>query len=534
MSKRATSPVSTNEKRTTGSFEEFAYHLFLQEIGSNRELKLLLEESAIPHWFTLVLLAWLHEGRTEASGEISGLFAKISQSLASFLEEQEDRFSWQDGFRRMLLSKIPEERQRDLHRRAARYHAIQLSRPLEEKTTWQQEDWLLDHMRELIYHLLPTEPDRGLSLLEKIFTSLEREFAFGTLSRLLEAAEEQSHFLSPDQQLEINYLQARWARLAGRLWEVQEILERMRSGNMPLPPHLDGRILQDLARVYEERGEDWHRVAEMYRDSIRRYEQSGDYEAAIDTYVSLAQLYRTRGRREEALAIFQEVLGRFGQQISEPVHLGRVYEEIGTIYLESENWTAALEAYRQSKEQFERAQYPTGMVRVLLGLGRCYQAIGNEMEAQDQFRQALELVDRERGILINLTGSLKEHPHREEILKILGKEIINLQKRVEATAGEIYLEPLCKMHIYAAEIEQELGNVEMALEHYAQALQIFEGAGAGMRVAEILLARAALYEREGRYAEARADLERAMPVLEESENEALLDRAREILARMPQ
>lgn len=535
MAKHITTSPLTGNTQTAGSPEESAYSMFLMELGGDRELKFLLEESAIPRWFTLTLLAWLHE---VGPNELAVPWEKISRFFTAFLNVEEGRFSWEDRFRRMLLSQIPDERRRNLHRSAARYRQFELFRPSHEKTDWLQEDRLLDQAIEWIYHLLAAEPERGMSLLHKFFTSLEREFALGRLSQLLEAAEEQSSFLSSDQRLEVRYLRARWARQLGRLREARDILESMRAGNLPpLPPHLDARILQELACIYEATGEDWSRTEDIYRESIRRHRQSGDMIAALDICLSLAQLYRAMGRQEQALAVLGEALESFGQQLSDPIRLGRLYEEIGMVHLEGEEWIQAFEAFRQSQEQFERAQYQSGIARVLFSLGRCSHALGNEDQAQEYFRQSLQLVSGERGSIINLPGPLKEYPQREQVLKRVEEDILRLRNMLEehqeGQIGEIYLEPLGKLHMQAAGIEQELGNIQSALEHYSQALQIFEGAHADRWVVEILLQRAALYKQESRYAEAMTDLQRAMPILKRINSEALSIRAQKILEGMP-
>ena len=140
-----------------------------------------------------------------------------------------------------------------------------------------------------LYHLLIADPQAGLRFLQERFQQAEDEHRLAVAEQLLAIADEQRPLLKPEERAYVDYLHGRLDQLYERWPRSRDRFRRMlaRGG---LPPDLEARIRRALAHTLAQE-EQWAEAIAFYEEALATFRQLGDEAEAALTMIGLGNAY---------------------------------------------------------------------------------------------------------------------------------------------------------------------------------------------------------------------------------------------------
>lgn len=153
-----------------------------------------------------------------------------------------------------------------------------------------------------------------------------------------------------------------------------------------------------LAILYNRQGrlEEAARCFELAFRELRRSPQGRRYHQLVTALRALGKIRRDQGRREEAKAVYRELLGLQGRDLqAHPADLVSFYLTLASLHDEAGELAQAEAMYRQARTAAEAAWGSRdGRVgQALARLGAFYRKQGRPEDARKTLLQALELLE---------------------------------------------------------------------------------------------------------------------------------------------
>ena len=311
------------------------------------------------------------------------------------------------------------------------------------------------------------------------------------------------------------------------------------------------------AGIVYNRTQNSQKASELFDKAEHLYSAASNNEGVNEVFLERGILFRDKGKYEEARVQFQKsldsarALGNDAQQISSLIELS---------YLASTKGDAAeAEKYATDATNFAQQSHLENLAASgLLNLGNSFHSRGDYQKAEDYFKQAIKFAQANKGRvaeargLSNLGGLYIQTLRVDEGLPLVQQALTFFQqgnyprsvsfcltqigrgnrrkgdyaKALEALNQKLELakqngsQPLiadCYGEIAAVLFDQE--NYPAALEHYDNALKIYEAVGNKLRTVYNQTNRANILWRLGRYAEARQTLAEVTSMANESKND---------------
>lgn len=250
-----------------------------------------------------------------------------------------------------------------------------------------------------------------------------------------------------------------------------------------------GQLYEALA-VTRIGQQDWQGASERYQDALGMYEKAQAQDAFDETHARF--LFAKRRAKENALAEAQRALdtARAEDNLAEQ---GEILNSLGLMSAEDENWTEALDYYRQAIATFEQIESEQGAEdvwsaaqgTVLTNIGDVSQQIGAWHDADNAYTRALGLArqvgDRESEavLLTNLGMTATEQAELPRALDL------NLQA-LETYRGLGDATPRGELLERVGDLQLQLGQGGAAEKTYGEALNAALAANQVERSARLL------------------------------------------------
>ncbi|HUI70941.1 MAG TPA: tetratricopeptide repeat protein, partial [Spirochaetia bacterium] len=257
-----------------------------------------------------------------------------------------------------------------------------------------------------------------------------------------------------------------------------------------LPPLVQSRI--DLARVYILEGSYGEALNRLLEARDLAVEQGYHHEHALALYY-LGVVYRTRGRKTEALDAYQESL-RIFRNLRVPRYIAYPLYDLSLIYQYEGQLDKAHQSMQEALTIYTQIGYKSGLGAALLNMGAIEDQRGN-------FQAALDLFTRSR----NITEELGEHLGVAYALFSIGASAYKAQEYAQALS---YLndadELVSRLRVdsyrgyalsYLACVLVRLGRFSEAIERVQEQLDVMERIKDDVEKGRIFLALAEICER---------------------------------------
>lgn len=270
-------------------------------------------------------------------------------------------------------------------------------------------------LRELNYHTLIVDPEKGFQEFQVLFRAAERSRQFSEMRALLSEVESHTSNLSGYRQIYVRYydgvlslrmgqldrataiftallsqigpsrLQSKLYYRMGELSVAKDATDEALSwyerclaacGAVNCHPWEFARVLRDLGSVYQDH-QDWDRAEQLFLRSLDEWQRIGDDLGVIETYNDLGTLYLNQKRPNKALKCYQESLKRL-EVSSDQWRIARIYNNLGNYYADQKQWDQAVQYFNRSLEVKSHLGDTFGVGASYYNLGNVYLGQGRE------------------------------------------------------------------------------------------------------------------------------------------------------------
>jgi tetratricopeptide (TPR) repeat protein len=374
------------ERITPEMSEEEVLGVILDEImeRADPDVAEAIRFCAIPHWFNEEIIAWLrNEGLkpSQRSREILTALTKLT-----FVGPYHERgWAYHENVRDLLLRHWRErdgEEFKEVSGRAAGY----FEQKAEATTDEERDAW----EREQMYHLLAADPGHGFELFGSMFVRARDFYQLSTCALLLQLAEEQEAHLSADDRLWLRFYQGQLVHASARWPEALTIFDGL--WRKDLPPSLEGALANDLARVYQDKGE-LDRAIEYYERSLAIKEKIGDERELAIAFNNLGAAYKARGEWKIAMECYGRSLA-IAQTIDNEYLVSVILNNLGEVHRIRGEWEVATGYYEKGLAIQEKIGNEYGMAATFNNLGMVYQARGEWDRAIEYHERSLAITQK--------------------------------------------------------------------------------------------------------------------------------------------
>lgn len=194
---------------------------------------------------------------------------------------------------------------------------------------------------------------------------------------------------------------------------------------------------------------------------VRFYESYGDKNKLIEAYYYLGSVYRDMRDAPRALAAFQKA-AKVGENSHRYDVLGRIYEQMGTLFAFQSLYEDALKTYKKSYTYYQNEKDDIGLVYALRNQGRMHESLNTDSTKyyyQAAYKKAFDTKDQE---LINSISIELGNVYLD--LGMLDSAINVFSRIPELEENAIYLQGLGRIHQLAS-------RPDSAEYYYLRALQ---------------------------------------------------------------
>ncbi len=185
-------------------------------------------------------------------------------------------------------------------------------------------------------------------------------------------------------------------------------------------PHGEGQMLNNLGQVYRQRGR-WNEAIARFKQELAIRGELGDSRGEAETLNTLGLVYADQRRWSDASETFRESLRTF-RQLQYLRGVGTTLDYLGDIAMQQGCFTEAGQIYRESIQAFRQSADHQENARMLHKLGLTYAEQGHLAKAIDAQQESLhiwrELGDRRaEGVVLNAIGAAySRHGHWAEAI----------------------------------------------------------------------------------------------------------------------
>ena len=287
------------------------------------------------------------------------------------------------------------------------------------------------HRYSAMFHRVADDEAAGMQEFNELFREARRQFRIGDCDRLVKLVCEYETILSPESRAILSYRKGQnaadyrnWARAreafqavldnAGadadlrirthnRLGMVaaaqrqysaaiacfeQALQLAAASGRGARYTH---RILRDLGAAHRDLG-DLDRALALLTDGVKRATEANDRASIAACQNSLGMLHQRRHELAEATAAYRASAAAL-DGLALPAQQAKVYDNLGTLYTESGDWTASMDAYGRSLEIARTAGDAFGQAITLNNMARVHQRSHDDAKAVQLFEEAGKLFE---------------------------------------------------------------------------------------------------------------------------------------------
>ena len=239
--------------------------------------------------------------------------------------------------------------------------------------------------------------------------------------------------------------------------------------------HLHSQIAIALEKVYA------NRLFEVYGELGWHYAESGDADKALEYSIKAARSMQEVYAHQEAISYYRmaaKISEKYGTSSGQDRLI--IYEGLGDIYLATGDLSQAIDNYNMLTARDAPAFEPKEKARLWLKTGRVHQKKAEYNEALACFDLARSFVQAEKGyeelakIRVARAGVLYQRSQHNEALAEL-EEVFKL--------GDGDKEYLGEAHTIAGAVYSKFAQFEKAMDHYNQAMGVWERLGSLFSVA---------------------------------------------------
>jgi len=378
---------------------------------------------AITHWFDAETIAWMGS-KEEAESKRVLNYLVINYT---FVRPYPTRgYTYHENVRAAILIKLKTEDPQyylELNRRAAAFFEYKT-----ESATVIEEH--REFMREQVYHLLPSDEEKGFQLFLKMYLGAKESNRVSECQTLLELTEESRRTLSPEYQFQLCHY---WGELYTGFGKINEAMswneEALRIAREMESNSQIALINYELGTNYKRIGE-FDESLELLKESLNRYkcekganaqvaevllgiaitltymdqfdEAAEAYEESLsysdevkhaETKHRIGWLRRIQGRLDESLELHQEAISKL-ESLGEVFLKGKALHSLGNVLAEQHNHEGALDTFASALEIFERLEAGRHMALAIRDRSWSQFQLGDVDGALDSVRLAIGQLDR--------------------------------------------------------------------------------------------------------------------------------------------
>lgn len=197
-------------------------------------------------------------------------------------------------------------------------------------------------------------------------------------------------------------------------------------------PYWEGIVLGNLAFIYRETGDSTNALISAQASLYLARSISDDYGVAF-SMSAIGSIHQGRGDFEKAIESYRDCL-----EIASSIHYlpvqGEVWSNLGELYSSLGDWDRAADAYQNALPLIHQAKDGVSEVEVLGRLGNLELHKNRVADAESDFRQGLQLAEREHllrpetVILLGLARALAREGKSAEAFALVNRAIASAEQ----------------------------------------------------------------------------------------------------------
>jgi tetratricopeptide (TPR) repeat protein len=320
-----------------------------------------------------------------------------------------------------------------------------------------------------------------------------------------------------DPQRERHYIHVAYeaARRVGNYRDMLAYAERLLELPQPDNPREQTKAKLALARAYEniQRADE---ALVLFNEVIGTARAQADQETLIEALRVLGIMQWTQGKLDDAMSNLQEALDISLQSRGDPAVIGKIYQSLGTIYLIRAQYEEAVRYYEQAYGLLATTD-PATASGTLMNWGVVYERKGQINNALANYEKALEgfraLGDRYgQGISLANIGLAYHLIGEFETEKGYLQQYLTISREL----GSPLHESMAFNNL--GTLDRDEGNYDSAMSHFQRVLEMEATAGENYYTANNYQARGIVYRLQGDLEAALQDFETAVEKADSLQN----------------
>ena len=258
------------------------------------------------------------------------------------------------------------------------------------------------------------------------------------------------------------------------------------------------------------------RAIKLFKKALKIHRKVGAIPAIFNTLRAIGSVYYRQDNNKMAISYYQEFVN-MSQEVELPsLKLASAYQRLGWAYEGQEQYTEALEAYRQANQLLDAERNPHFYSEVLRDIGDVYVQQKQFEQALEAYQQALRLLDAERnphfyGVVLHDIADVYGAQEQFEQALTFYQQAADYKRRGNNPGS------LVTTLQAEAEMHWELGQTAEAQQRYERCLALLQGLpapGEFLLLAEVYHGLGRLHEEQRRYEEALEAYQQALQLLD--------------------
>ena len=229
----------------------------------------------------------------------------------------------------------------------------------------------------------------------------------------------------------------------------------------------------------------------------------GDTDGELLSEGNIAGIYTRRGQLQKAVEIYSRQIGRVKSQGE-----GVLFNNLGAAYLELGDPERALESYERSRDASHALRNADGEAAARIAAGWTRQVLGDPRAALKEYEEAQGLVREDSWDLPHFIGLARLALGEAEAARQSLERALEIARASHSRSRE------AQTLLALGDAQRKLGETGPAIESFTRAVDLGTEIEYPSVVAPGLLRRATVLRGEGRLADAKTDIERALGIIE--------------------